>query len=374
MAEILPNFEISHEEARVQNELSNITSIEEYRLRRDALISYNTDQMITNLGERFNVILSTYTYEIYDGKLWGKDMDEPFMDTLIRGRDFRREHGNPVDFRREESEVTGFKKIQEIMTDENTPVGTVILSISQPGLEGSTYTNNFNDLHIKRMDGEGRIYVESQRVSSGLSLEETCEKVAAFGQIDLDESDPAASFLEQPIVIGDKLTPEDVKFYLYREHDYMDEKTFNAIKSSVKHLISEYAESLVKNPTQRQYHRLLYNTILNKADEVAEKIKTEGIDVVGKISPITTMYFVKQEIRDYGYKEVKEVRAGCGISGGFDLKETQNNSSYSVSEFDPKKEKILCCTCPFCKKEVEAKIAKGKITCPECSKSASWND
>jgi hypothetical protein len=33
----------------------------------------------------------------------------------------------------------------------------------------------------------------------------------------------------------------------------------------------------------------------------------------------------------------------------------------------------LCCTCPFCNKEVEAVISEGKISCPNCKKSATWS-
>lgn len=35
--------------------------------------------------------------------------------------------------------------------------------------------------------------------------------------------------------------------------------------------------------------------------------------------------------------------------------------------------RTLCCTCPFCKKEVEAPIKNGKIHCPKCGESASWS-
>jgi len=374
MAEGLSNFDIAAEEARVDRELSNVTSLEEYKFKRDALISYNTDQMITNLGERYNVILSTYQYELKDGKMWGKDMDEPAIDSFIRGRDHRRKHGNPVDFRREDAEVAGFQKIQSIMADENTPEGTIMLSISPPGLEGSIYQNRFMDIHTKKKDKNGRAYVESQRVSSGLSIEENIEKASAFADIEIDESDPAASFLEQPILIGNTLTPDDIKFYFYREHDYMDEKTFEVIKKSVAHLTHEYAESMVKKPHDKQYRRLLFNTILNKADETFERIKREGLDVVEKIAPILTAYNIQSEVKNYGSQEVREVQAGCGKSGGYDLTESQSDSPNSVSEFDPKKEKILCCTCPFCKRAVEAVISKGRITCPECNKSAKWSD
>ncbi len=33
----------------------------------------------------------------------------------------------------------------------------------------------------------------------------------------------------------------------------------------------------------------------------------------------------------------------------------------------------LCCTCPFCSREVEAVIGGGKITCPDCKASVPWS-
>lgn len=36
--------------------------------------------------------------------------------------------------------------------------------------------------------------------------------------------------------------------------------------------------------------------------------------------------------------------------------------------------KTLCCTCPYCGKQVEARISGGKISCPECSAQANWSE
>ena len=33
----------------------------------------------------------------------------------------------------------------------------------------------------------------------------------------------------------------------------------------------------------------------------------------------------------------------------------------------------LCCTCPFCNKQVEAEIGGGTISCPNCKKSAPYS-
>jgi hypothetical protein len=36
--------------------------------------------------------------------------------------------------------------------------------------------------------------------------------------------------------------------------------------------------------------------------------------------------------------------------------------------------RILCCTCPFCKEQVEAVIEKGKIHCPKCKKEVDYHN
>lgn len=36
--------------------------------------------------------------------------------------------------------------------------------------------------------------------------------------------------------------------------------------------------------------------------------------------------------------------------------------------------KILCCTCPFCNKQVKAEIYDGRIHCPECGESREWKE
>lgn len=53
----------------------------------------------------------------------------------------------------------------------------------------------------------------------------------------------------------------------------------------------------------------------------------------------------------------------------------------TVRSINPRKAKekngdtdVLCCTCPFCGRSVEALIGGGKIVCPECNASADWSE
>lgn len=65
-------------------------------------------------------------------------------------------------------------------------------------------------------------------------------------------------------------------------------------------------------------------------------------------------------------KKLQEIPgcAGGGVVNSVTPRETATEN----------KKRILCCTCPFCNKEVEAEIESGRITCPKCTKSAKWKD
>lgn len=62
--------------------------------------------------------------------------------------------------------------------------------------------------------------------------------------------------------------------------------------------------------------------------------------------------------------------AGCAGGGGRGVMDSAGTAR-AISFYEGDK-KILCCKCPFCKQEVEAVIAGGKITCPSCDASAPY--
>lgn len=77
------------------------------------------------------------------------------------------------------------------------------------------------------------------------------------------------------------------------------------------------------------------------------------------------------EIVHFTYGQImQKVRMLPGCAGGEDsvtsVESITERSAFTSSE-------ILCCTCPFCNKEVEAVISGGRITCPKCNESAPWN-
>ncbi len=302
--------------------------------------SYIATQMETHLGERFNVSLSRYEYDVKDGKLWGKDMGGPFLNSLKKGRDYRLVHGSIVDRERESAEVEGFEKIEALLADDDTPDGTMMLSISPPGLEGSVYTHNFYDVFVARRREDGVRYVEARRYASSLVPDQYREKVSAFASIEIDETDVSASFLRSPIPIQNTLTPDDLHHYMHKEHDFMDEAEFERVKASCNVLITAYAQAVREQPKNDVLHRILFNAVLNKADDIA--FNKEKINVVRS---------VRDEVELYAFQPVREVMTGCGASGGYEIGVETMNAPFSVSTYIPDKYGERTFNCPSCKKE-----------------------
>lgn len=319
------------------------------RLKREQeFSSYIASNVGTLLGERFNVSLSSFTYDIKEGQLWGQDMNEPFMDTLKRGRDYRREHGNPVDFARESAEVVGFEKIQTVLLDPETPVGTMMLSISLPGKEGSTYTKNFKDVHRVMVDEKTqKRYVESTRYATSLSLQEYQEKLTPFVSLELDGNDPAASLLEQPIAIQNTLTPDDLQEYFEREKSFMSVENLELIKEHCSELIEAFSRSLIEQPENEMLHEIIFNTIINKADSIARRIK-EGDETVRVISKRIA---VQDDVELYGFEPVEEIMGGCGVTSGYSVSAAEMGTPPSVAIYGKDKYGERTFNCPECFKE-----------------------
>jgi len=77
----------------------------------------------------------------------------------------------------------------------------------------------------------------------------------------------------------------------------------------------------------------------------------------------------------YNAKEtLGEMQKIPGCAGGGIIESVTPRESKTANSSE---KRTLCCTCPFCKEEVEAVIKNGRIICPrtkECGKSAKWSD
>ena len=328
-------YEIAFDEERSQN-LSSIVSIDEYREKKQQSMSETSFNLDTLLGERFNVALSEFTYDIKYGKIYGKDTNEPALDIFKRGRDYRLENGNPVDWAREEAEVVGFAKIEKVLADPNTKVGTMMLSISPPGLEGSTYGNNFYDVHTLKQTKNGTHYIESRRYASGLYVEEYAPILRPFFNVEVDQDDPAASLLANPIKVEGIFDADALHEYLHKDIPHLDQDIFRAVVKQCEPLKQKYLQSVIDRPWDRNLHAWNYNAYLNMADDLVSRAEEEGVEAIESDRFIPTDKMVDELIAFYGQKEVRKVMTPCGESGGYDVNGKPSKSIFSVAEFaDP---------------------------------------
>jgi hypothetical protein len=310
---------------------------------RERFNAYVRRQLETHLGERFNVLLSTTRYEIRNNQIFGENMDESFMDVLIRGRNYRRLHGDPIDFDREDAEVFGFAKIETALAASDAEVGTMMFSISQPGIEAevvgqpeSIYKHNFYDIFTLQEDEKGR-YIEARRYSSGLSLAETTDKLIRAEMLPKDAKPTAEEFLANPIGINPKTslfnTADRVHAFLHREHQYLPKDIHDNAIRMVQSLISRYADSVENDPLNARAQNLYLNATLNGFDmavEVASEQNSASVNAMHAYA-LETMFSSRSSVDMLGNKSVRVVATGCGPSGGFGDK--GENSAFSVSEF-----------------------------------------
>lgn len=373
----------------------------EYEKAREELDTRTRRQLETLLGERFNVKLSTTRYEIKDGKIFGENSDEPFIDVLKRGRDYRKLYGNPVDHDRENAEFDGFSKIQDVLCVKDAQLDTVIVSVSPPGEKGSDYQHNFYDVFALRADEKGK-YIEARRYSSALSNSEYVQKLKEL-KPDLEISEDAndAYFLANPVKIeanSQSVLEDRIHQHFHKEHEYMSEEDFRSVIGGCSGFIAEYTKTLAMDPRDERTQVLILNAILNRADYILDRMREDKEITVGRIRSSegysvridSSMYKAyvptREELYMLGTQPVRQVNTGCGGSGGFSLESSlKSNNSYvissnaqvssgpfSVGDFGISSERTLKCNCPSCGESVNAKISNGKITCPECHVTADY--
>lgn len=306
--------------------------------------SYLSRQIDTFVGERLNVLLSKIKYEIKNNLIYGQDMDEPFIDVMKRGVDYRRkvEGENRVDKNREEAEVEGFLKTQEILCNPETPIGTMILSISPQGEENSLYQHNFYDIFTLKEE-KGQRFIEARRYSSALSTDEYKDKLKPLHDTEKNIDD--AYFLSHPVKIDNGFfeNADEIHSYLHKDHKTTELGEFERIIKTCDLLKQEYIRT--KDP------RVL-DAIMNKADLQAGLIDLKHDRLYDFLIGPSKALTVDQEIDFLGRQIVRAAASGCGPSNGFS-NEKSISSPFSVSDFGIGDDK-------FGSREFE---------CPECGKT-----
>ena len=307
--------------------------------------SYLSKQIDTFIGERLNVLLSKNKYEIKNNLMFGEDMDEPFADVIRRGVDYRRivEGEDRIDRKREEAEFEGFLKIQEVMSNPNTPLGTMMLSISPQGSEKSLYQHNFYDIFTLKEDppaGGGRRFVEARRYSSALTVDEYKEKLRPL--YDLNEDADDVYLLGHSVQINNNFfrNAEEIHAYLHKNHRFKELEKFQEI-------INGYLYRKAKQKYIETRDPIYLDAMMNIADRQAGLVKANKY--VSLIGPNMELN-MDRTIRDIGKETVRPVAAGCGPSSS--VSQDSKSSPFSVSDFA----------------ETD-KYGERKFECPECGKT-----
>lgn len=307
----------------------------EYDSDKESLDAYTKMQLETHLGERLHVGISQLHHTIVNGEMRVADTDESLLEMLKRGRDYRRIHGKPVDWDREEAEVLGFERIQKELTKPDAPIGTMMFFVSPQGdiEKGSIYKNNFYDIHHKVSDTE----VVSFRFTSGLTPEESQQRLKLVdSRYDRGEIPTDAEFIANPIKVlpGTKglENPDTIHSFMHVDHKYMSRKKFAVVLSACQPLINDYRQSLTDDPDNIAEHKKRLDILMNYADNVAEELESASGSRVVALSDYQDQKDVRPWIppqidRDaLSRQKVRVAATGCGSSGG------ASGSKFSVAE------------------------------------------
>jgi hypothetical protein len=314
------------------------TELLQYDIRHDQKekdINFLAKQLETHLKERFNVLLSTVEYGIKNGHLVRLGTEEPFIESIKRGRDvIQKIDLREVDIKRENAEPVGFEKIDSFLSDPSTSLNSKMLSISPKGDEGSKYQHNFYDIFtLKEKNGER--CVELSRYSSGLDRKDYAKRL----NLDCDNPPEAEEFLANPIKFNSLISPEKIHEALHVNHDFMTVSDFNEIWMSA--FVQAYVKRYQVNRDARSF-----NAVLNSFDEVWVNTKNKTKEHKC-FSDYTPSY---KEIRFMEEKKVRQAGGQCPGKSGADI----DNSPFSVFDFANLS---------------QDKYGERTFECPECGKT-----
>jgi hypothetical protein len=309
----------------------NLPKEEQNKLR-----TYTKIQLETNLGERLSVRLSTTRYEIIEGRICSQGEDKPFARVIEAGIKYRRENGNPFDFEREDAELEGFLKIESILLAEDAQVGTMMLSVSPPGEEGSSYTHNFYDIFVLKKDEKGK-YIEARRYLSSLTIEEYEENLKPLKRF--TQTPNAATFLRDPIKIDGLFeSPDEVHGYFHRDNGYMEVEEYKRLMQIAEPFKENYINTLINYPGNIELLFLSYNALLNQTDLALEVMRKSDKRAMEELILFSAFHRpTAREVYDLGMQPVRVAKGPCpGSSGGFSVFGNSirgTNLPFGVSEY-----------------------------------------
>ncbi|HYK08483.1 MAG TPA: hypothetical protein VEW42_03225 [Candidatus Eisenbacteria bacterium] len=330
-----------------------------YEHVRNNLNGYTTFQVETFIGERLNVGLSQFRYDLRDGVMYGEGMTDPLIDMIARGKDCRDEVVHDVDKPRQQAEIEQFTKIQEVFGNPHADIGTTIVSISPPGGEGSAYVHNFYDVFVLSEDKDSKErYVAARRFASELCPEEYEQKAAelipGFFTERTDES-LDSYFLSHPLVLDATSNlsnnPEEIHAHFHKGKDFLSTEDFGEVKRQIAGLIVSYVNTLVETPEDDTLLKSTLNVIMRKADDVADSLRHPHRRAEVIASAPIAVPLSRGQMLEEGKKSVRQVTTGCGDSSAFETTDTRASNmatTFSMRDFGKDKLGNRVFDCPDC--------------------------
>lgn len=297
------------------------------------------NNLVSDLGERFNLEVRITYYNIVNGKLHNVDHDEPMEEVIQRGQRYRLRNGNPLDHPREAAEVIGFSERQKALIDG----GKTLVSLSPPGENGSDYRRNFFDLD----EGQTASVAKSSRFTMKIAKENLPQialrlnpnyVLPQYGE-SLD-----VHFLKNPIATN--LSRQEILKILHDKEKSMNNGEFAAkVETPTQELRQHYIKRLHEGASLQEIEDIR-RSILKLADlsvgldiftqdnaqayaDITKRVRVDGLGAI---------------VAELAAQELRTVATGCG------LQEADSNRPWSVGEFGMNRDgygtlEISCQTC-----------------------------
>lgn len=331
------------------------------RLIQDNLVRYVGEY---RLGEKFD----EYFYEVKTNpdtseSYFASGNNEPIKNTYKKAIFEREKRG--LEAFRETAEQEGFEILEKNLV--NAPDGTMAVWVSPPGDKKDGYGDYSFTFIAQVVDKINGRKVRIIPYRNEFSKKEHNNYLSKLTEREIDyEKD--VDFLKSPQIInaGGLYGPEDVLEFIGEQEEFTDswrEEFYLKAQPIIQWYLNLVKENANDYELQKALHALENFSIAYKDNR--DVALSDKKNISGELSYLGTgQVFVEA----WGGNAPPVVRGSCGAIGD------KTPTPMEMQEEFSKKERVLCCTCPFCKEKVEAKIAKGKIECPSCKKTAKWED
>lgn len=304
------NFEIAEE----------LLSPAEFKRQEEQLNLRFEEDLKSEIRERFCTQQYQTIYTLRDGKLINSQYDQPFSQIIKKGIEFRRQNGS-ADQTREQAELIGFERVEQILNGAAEP--STVVSISPRGTKESIYQRNFFDVFQKQEN--------DQIIMTRFTSTATLEGFQAAAQ----KLNPA---VPRPIV------PTDAYFLSHPLKTTVSlEQILEAIELDKTAMEKDYVETIVENcmPVILAYvnnpSEAGYIAAVNLADILAgKKMLSNSQFNDSAIERFSDSLSFRSTFNYLASLPVRPVQTGCGLSGSSRLENPQPFSvlsAWSVADF-----------------------------------------